>query len=190
MFWLQVFIVFRFGLSLLHQLRTLSSSKFHWWITVMINWNIWKAISLLLWSNVYTYISFFIDFYQEVICYSLTNFSGLAANYMWSTCNLFWFLTSRYASYVGWQNNTTFFFTNFAWKTSLDPSQGKHLCLNTWQHRLKPQLCARENESTKTSFPLQPLVTESCLGRCDLVLSPLFMSTNMAAVTSADVSSH
>ena len=129
MFWLQVFIVFRFGLSLLHQLRTLSSSKFHWWITVMINWNIWKAISLLLWSNVYTYISFFIDFYQEVIWYSLTNFSSLTANYMWSTCNLFWFLTSRYASYVGWQNNTTFFFTNFAWKTSLDPSQGKHLCL-------------------------------------------------------------
>lgn len=120
---------FSFRIKLLHQLRTLSPSKFHWWITVMINWNIWKIISLVLWSNVYTYISFFIDFYQEVICYSLTNFS----RWQRTTCGppviCSWFLTSRYTSYVGWQNNTTFFFTNFAWKTSLDPSRGKHLCL-------------------------------------------------------------
>lgn len=34
--------------------------------------------------DVYTYISFFIDFYQEVTCYSLTNFSHLTANDMWS----------------------------------------------------------------------------------------------------------
>ena len=31
----------------------------------------------------------FIDFYQEVISYSLTNFSRSTANYMWSTSNLF-----------------------------------------------------------------------------------------------------
>lgn len=134
----------------------------------------------------------FIDFYREVICYSLTNFSRSTANYMWSTKNLF-LVFNLEISWPRWltKQYKYFFFTNFAWKTSLDLIGGKHLCLiKHLTTSIETRIMSPREWATKTSFSLQPLVTESCLGRCDLVLSPLFMSTNMAAVTSADVSSH
>ena len=119
----------------------------------------------------------FIDFYREVICYSLTNFSRSTANYMWSTKNLF-LVFNLEISWPRWLTKQyKYFFYKFCMKNEFrsqwrkTPLFDKTLDNIDWNQKL----WARENEPTKTSFSLQPLVTESCLGRCDLVLSPLFM---------------
>lgn len=124
----------------------------------MINWNIWRIISLVLWSTfTLTYLFFIFTRKWYAIVWQISLIwkrtkCGLPVNNLFLVFNLeiSWprWLTKQY----------NFFLTNFSWKTSLDLSVGKNAFVwkNTWQYRL-----ARMSIPTKTSFSLQPLATES-----------------------------